>query len=312
MAQLLFAALQLALPLQQLGRAQLLGELGQLGTELGRKAGQFQPVRGHRRQHQVPQQAGQALQHRRRFPAPVEQFAAGFHHPQRLEAGQGRGQGQQLLFGHRPHQFPHGHRFDRCGQQAQLVEQALGIAQAPLGPLGHHMQGFGSNADLLFGGDVAQVAFEGVEGDAAEIKPLAAAQDRRQHPLGIGGGEHENHPRWRLLQGFEQGVEGGRREHVALVDHVHLPARLHRRKAGALDQFADVVDPGVRGGIDLDDVEGVAGGDAGAEGANAAGVWGGAVAADAVERAGQDAGAGGFARAPGPTEQVGRRDPVLA
>jgi hypothetical protein len=51
MAQLLFAPLELALPLQQLGRAQLLGQLGQLGAELGREAGQFQPIRGHRRQY---------------------------------------------------------------------------------------------------------------------------------------------------------------------------------------------------------------------------------------------------------------------
>ena len=139
MAQLLFAALELALPLQQLGRAQLLGQFGQLGAELGREASQFESVRGHRRQYQVPQQAGQALQHRRRFPAPVEQLPAGLHHAQGFIAGQGRGQGQQLLFRHRPHQLPHGHRLDRRRQQAQLVEQALGIAQAPLGPLGHDM-----------------------------------------------------------------------------------------------------------------------------------------------------------------------------
>ena len=141
---------------------------------------------------------------------------------------------------------------------------------------------------------------------------MAAAQNRRQHPLGIGGGEHEYHPRWRFFQGFEQGVEGCRREHVALVDHIHLPAGLNRGEARALDQFADVVDTGVGGGIDLDHVEGVAGGNAGAEGAMAAGVRGGAVTADAIERARQDAGAGGLARAPGPAEQVGRGDPVLA
>ena len=174
------------------------------------------------------------------------------------------------------------------------------------------MQGFWRDADLLLLSDPAEVLFEGLQGDAAEIEALTAAQDRGEYPLGVGGGQYKHHPRRWLLQGFEQGVEGGGREHVALVHHIHLPAGLHRSEAGALDQLADVVDAGVGGGVDLDYIEGIAGGDGGAELADATGLGGGPIAADAVERAGQDAGAGGFTRAAGATKQIGRRNPAGA
>ena len=180
-----------------------------------------------------------------------------------------------------------------------------------MGPLGDQVQRFGGDGDLLLFGDPAQVLFEGLQGDAPKVKALAAAQDGRQDPLGIGGGQHEHHPRRWLLEGLEQGIEGRGREHVALVDHIDLPARLHRGKAGAFNQFADVVDAGVRSRVDFDDIEGIAGGDGGAEFAAAARFRRGTFASDAVERARQDPGAGGFAGAPRPAEQIGRRDAVL-
>ena len=242
----------------------------------------------------------------------LEQAAAGFQQGQGFASGQGFGELQQLLLRHRPQQLPHGGRLNRRWQQAELIQQALGIAQAPLGPLGHHVQGFGGDADLFLLGDPAQVPLQGLQRNAAEVEALAAAQDGGQHPLGVGGGQHEHHPRRRLLQGFEQGVEGGGGEHVALVHHIHLPAGLHGCEAGALDQLADVVDTGVGGGVDLDHIEGIACGDAGAQLAHSAGIRGGAVAGDAVERAGQDAGAGGFAGAAGATEQVGRGNAARA
>lgn len=95
---------------------------------------------------------------------------------------------------------------------------------------------------------------------------------------------------------------------MAFVHHVHLPAGLHRRETGAFDQFADVVHPRVGGGIDLDHIQGIAGGDGGAELTATAGFGGGAVAGHTVERAGQDAGTGGFARASGAAEKIGRSD----
>ena len=158
-----------------------------------------------------------------------------------------------------------------------MVEQAFSVPQAALGPLGHHVQGFWGDADLLLVGDPNQVLLQGLQGDAPEIEALAATQDRGQNPLGIGGGQHKHHPRRRLFQGFEQGVERSGREHVALVNHIHLPAGLNGRKPGALDQFADVVDARVGGGVDLDHIEGIAGRNRRAQFTAAAGLRGGAL-----------------------------------
>ena len=60
---------------------------------------------------------------------------------------------------------------------------------------------------------------------------------------------------WRLFQGLEQAVEGLLRQHVHLVDDVHLVARCVRLVVGAVDQVADVVDAGVRSRIHLHHVE---------------------------------------------------------
>ena len=193
-----------------------------------------------------------------------------------------------------------------------MVEQALRIAQASLGPLGHHVHGVGLDRDRFLLSDPGEVSFQGIQGDAAEIKSLAAAENGGQHPLGIGGGQHEHHPRRWFLQGFQQCVEGGGGKHVALVHHIHLPAGLHWCEARTLDQVADVVDTGVGGSIDFDDIESCARRDRGAELAATTGFGGGAVAAEAVERAGQDAGAGGFTGAPWPAEQICGRDAIAA
>ena len=152
-----------------------------------------------------------------------------------------------------------------------------------MGQLGHQVQRLWGDLDGFLLGNPAQVLFQGLQRDAAEIKALAAAQDRGEHPLGIGGGQHKHHPRWWLLEGFEQGVEGRGGEHVAFIHHIDLPARLHRCKARALNQIADVVDTGVGGGIDLDDIQGTTGCDRGAELAVPAGFCCGPVTAEAIE-----------------------------
>jgi hypothetical protein len=61
LAQLLFAALELGLPAQQLGGADALGQLRQLAAELGRKTTELQPIWRHAGQHQIPQQPRQSL-----------------------------------------------------------------------------------------------------------------------------------------------------------------------------------------------------------------------------------------------------------
>ena len=188
LAQLLLGAAQLGLPLQQAGPADGLGEGGQLLAELGRHAGEFQSVWSGGHQDQIPQHSGQTLQHGPGIPAPVQQVAGGLQQLHRFGAAHGPHQFQQLLFGDCPQQIPHRSGFDRCRQQAQLIQQAFRIPQASLGPLGHHMNGLRLDFDRFLFGDPAQMIVEGIQRNAPEIKALTTAQDCRQHPLRVCGG----------------------------------------------------------------------------------------------------------------------------
>jgi hypothetical protein len=53
----------------------------------------------------------------------------------------------------------------------------------------------------------------------------------------------------RFLKGFEEGVEGGRREHVNLVDDEHAIPAVDRRNLHLIGERTDVVDRVVRCGI---------------------------------------------------------------
>ena len=97
------------------------------------------------------------------------------------------------------------------------------------------MDGFGLDGDGFLFRDPGEVLFQRIEGNSSEIEALAAAEDGRENPLRIGGGQHEHHLRGWFFQRFEQGVEGCRGEHVAFIHHVHLPAGLNRCKTRPFD-----------------------------------------------------------------------------
>jgi hypothetical protein len=88
-----------------------------------------------------------------------------------------------------------------------------------------------------------------------EVEALAAVDDRRHHLVGLGGREHEDGVRRRLLERLEEGVPRLAGEHVGLVDDVDLPLARRRHVTDAVAQVADVVDRAVRGGVHLDHVE---------------------------------------------------------
>ena len=60
--------------------------------------------------------------------------------------------------------------------------------------------------------------------------------------------------RRRFLERLEQRIESAPREHVHFVQEVHLEARAQGHVGGLLPQLADVIDAGVRRGVDLDEV----------------------------------------------------------
>ncbi len=145
---------------------------------------------------------------------------------------------------------------------------------------------------------------------AAEVVLLAAREDGRRHRVDLGGGEDEDEARRRLLDDLEQRVEGLARQAVDLVEHHHLVAVAGRAVAQALGELADLLDLGVGGGVDLDDVEVGAAGDLEAGRALVAGL--GRRPALAVERLGEQAGGGGLADAADAGEEVGLGDAPFA
>ena len=160
--------------------------------------------------------------------------------------------------------------------------------------------------------DVLHQVPEHRRGHEAERVVVRAGPDGRDDLLRLGGGEDELQVRRRLLHQLQQRVEALLGDHVRLVDDVDLEAPRHRRVEGPLAQFPGVVHAAVRGGVDLDHVDaarpGRRQGHAGV--ADPAGFGGGPV--DAVQGAGQDAGAGGLAAAARAAEQVRVVDPAGA
>ena len=95
------------------------------------------------------------------------------------------------------------------------------------------------------------------------------------------------------------------------VDDEHLDARRERLEAGGLDDFPDVIDPGIGRRIHLHHVRMPVAKDGDAVIADAAGVGGGAAGAirpGAVQGPGEDTGGGGFAGAAHAGEHEGMGD----
>ncbi len=141
-----------------------------------------------------------------------------------------------------------------------------------------------------------------------EVEPLAARDDGGRHLVGLGGGQHEDDVRRRLLQRLQEGVEGLGRQHVHLVHQIHLVPPGHRRQAHPIAQLADLVDPTIAGGVHLHQIHGPP---------LEVGLAGLARVArlalrrlEAVHRLGQKAAHAGLARATGAAEQVGVGHPA--
>ncbi len=105
--------------------------------------------------------------------------------------------------------------------------------------------------------DHRQLALDLGYGEAAELEPLDAGQDGRADLGRVGGAEDEDDVRGRFLERLEQDVPA-LVDPLDLVDDEDLPLHVRRRRPGPLDELPDLVDLVVRGGIELDDVEGPA------------------------------------------------------
>ena len=84
---------------------------------------------------------------------------------------------------------------------------------------------------------------------------MAAVHHRRRHLVRLRRRQHEHRVRRRLLQRLQERVPRRRRQHVRLVQDVHLAPPAHRRVCHALAQLADVVHRVVRRSVHLDHVQ---------------------------------------------------------
>ena len=157
-----------------------------------------------------------------------------------------------------------------------LVHDGERVAHGAVAGFGEQRERGVIGGDVFGGGDGAQLAEDVVELDGVKAEVLAARADGLRDVLGLRGGHHEDDVVGRLFEGFEQGVEGGVGDLVRLVEDVDLVSVARGAVAGGVAQLADLVDAAVGGGVDFDDVDGVAGADLGAGLADIAGLGGGA------------------------------------
>ena len=144
--------------------------------------------------------------------------------------------------------------------------------------------------------------------EPGEIELQAARQDGDRKFLRIGRREQELDVGRGLFQGLQQGVEGMVREHVHLVDEVHLVTGPRRCVGDVVQQFARLVDLGARGGVDFDEVDEATGVDFTAGRAAAARLAGDALLA--IEGLGEHARERGLAHTASTGEQIGMVEAV--
>ena len=142
-----------------------------------------------------------------------------------------------------------------------------------------------------------------------QVELQAAGEHRHRNLLRVGGGEDELHMRGRLFQRLQHGVERRLRQHVHFVDDVDLVAPHRRRVLRVVEHLAHVVDAGVRGCIEFEQVDEASGVDLRTGRAHAA--RRGRDAGFAVETFGEDTRQRGLADAARARQQVGMMQPAL-
>ena len=143
----------------------------------------------------------------------------------------------------------------RATERYRLVEHREGIAHTAIGLLGNEVERLLVSLHTLLLGDVLEVLYAILDTDAVEVIDLTTRQDGGDDLVFLGRCKDEDGMLRRLFEGLEEGVEGGSREHVDLVDDEHRVATHLGDDAHLLDQGADILYRVVRCGIELVDVE---------------------------------------------------------
>ena len=198
---------------------------------------------------------------------------------------------------------------DLVGRERQdLIERRQRVAHAAFGRPRHQRNRGVVDRHLLGFRDAAELIPDGRERQRLQLEDLRARADGVRHLVQLGRRHHELDVGRRLLDGLQQRVERVLRDAMDFVDDENLESIAHRRDGERLDDhLADVVDAGVGGAVDLEDVHVAALRDLHARVARAAGL--GRRALHAVERAREDARGRRLPDAARAREDEGLREP---
>ena len=200
------------------------------------------------------------------------------------------------------HHLGIGNLLVRCGGK-DSVQQAQGVPDGTVGFLGNEIQPLGIHGKVFLGAQAVQMGGNLFQGNPPQVMALAPGKDGGRDLVDLGGGKDEFHMGRRLLQGLQQGVEGGRGEHVDFVDDVDFVGRGRGHVGDIFPQVPDLVHTVVGGSVDFKDIRAMALDDIGTDFTRVAGA--GCGTAFAVQGLGQDSGNGGLPCSPGAGEKDG-------
>ncbi len=183
------------------------------------------------------------------------------------------------------------------GESVCLVEVGEAVTHGTVGFFGKDVESFVGGLDAFLFANVAEAAADLVNGQALEVEALDAAKNSLRDLVDFCSSEDENHVGWRFFERLEESVEGACRKHVDFVDDENLVLADDGRVLHTFNHIADVIDARVGRRIDFVNVHRVSAGDILAAVALATRVQ--RVIAFAVERAGEDTGAGSLAHTSG-------------
>src|SRR5438309_8214433 len=109
---------------------------------------------------------------------------------------------------------------------------------------------------MLFARDVTEVCNRVGKRHSLKVKTLTPRHDRGWNLVRFRAGEDEDDVCRRFFQGLEKRVEGGAGKPVDFVDDIDLVSPLAGGVSHSLSKVPNVFHARVRGGIDLDHIEG--------------------------------------------------------
>ena len=192
-------------------------------------------------------------------------------------------------------------------RRGALVEQRKAVAHAAVGKAAQKLRRVRREVDPLLLRNIGEALGNRIAVKPPEAVTLTAGQNRGKHFVEFRRRKDKHEVLRRLFQNFQQRVERRFGEHVHLVDDVHALAHRSRREDRLIAQHAHIVHAVIGRRVQLDHVEN------GAVLYTAAGV---ALVAGvpvhrmlAVNRFGENARAGRFARAAGADKKIGVAKP---